>query len=500
LSRRHCIFEREGGQWTVSDLKSKNGTLVNGAKIAGKYCLRPGDRVRASHVEIAFDVPPVTGQTVVFEAGRPAETTSAGGMLTSLKELQSEPTPASLRWNTPMQALIRAGRELVVSRPLAELFPVILTLSMEAVGAERGVLLTLEGGSLIPQASSGGEFRISAAVRDKVLEERASLLVQNVLDDEVLRARQSIVVGGVLSFMAVPLQTDDRVIGLLYVDSWHFERHFSRDELNLLTVMANVAAMRIEHARLAQVEEAEKFLQRELEQAAEIQRRHLPAAPPSVPGLDLAGHNTPCRTVGGDYYDYLLLPDGKVAVLVADVAGKGLSAALMMMNLQARVQIMAHDLGDVAGLIDRLNRSISVTCPGNRFITMFYCVIDPRTGQLTYCNAGHNPPLLIRSDGGIERLETGGPVLGLLLGIPYRQQQLNMAAGDLLALFSDGISEAEDPSGAEFGEERLGDVVTRRRQESAQAIIEAVNHAVEGWRASAPVADDATLVVARRIG
>ena len=397
-----------------------------------------------------------------------------------------------------MQALIRAGRELVVGRPLAELFPVILNLSMESVGAERGVLLTLEGERLIPQASSGGEFRISAAVRDKVLKERASLLVQDVLDDQLLRARESIVVGGVRSFLAVPLQTDERVTGLLYLDSRSIERRFSRDDLNLLTVMANVAAMRIEHARLAEVEAAEKQMVGELAQAAEIQRQRLPGSAPLVAGLDLAGHNVPSRAVGGDYYDFLPLPGGRVAILVADVAGKGMPAALMMMDLQARLRIMTFDPDDAAGLVDRLNRSLVGTCPSNRFITMFLSVLDPGTGKFTYCNAGHNPPLLLRADGSVEELSEGGPVLGLPLRMPYGQGQRELRAGDLVALFSDGVTEAENAAGEEFGTGRLGAVLIRHREEPAQAIIDAVNRAVEEWRAGAPAADDVTLVVVRR--
>ncbi len=497
LSRQHLVFKREGEDWTVADLNSKNGTFVNGARTTGKHVLSPGDRIRASHVEIVYDAPQER-QTVFFESA-PQETYGTSAV-TSLKEIRSSPRPTSKQWLTPAQALIRAGRELVVGRPLAELFPVILTLAMESVGAERGVLLTLEGQGLTTRASSGGEFRISAAVRDKVLQERASLLVQDVLDDQILRARESIVAGGVRSFMAAPLQTDERVIGLLYVDASHFTRSFSRDDLNLLTVMANVAAMRIEHARLAEVEAAEKRMAIDLAQAAEIQRQRLPDNAPEVAGLDLAGHTASCRTVGGDYYDFLPLPGGRIAVLVADVTGKGMPAALMMMDVQARVRIMTADPHDAAGFVDRLNRSLAGACPSNRFITMFLCVLDAATGELTYCNAGHNPPLLVRANGKIEELCEGGPVLGLPFRFVYQQGQCELREGDMLALFSDGVTEAEDPAGEEFGSDRLGATLAQRRGEPAQALIDAVIRSVEEWRAGAPAADDVTLVVARRTG
>src|ERR1700733_9278895 len=197
-----------------------------------------------------------------------------------------------------MRALIRAGRELAGNMPLAELFKLIMNLSVEAVGATRGVLMTLEGKELVVRAAHGEGFRISSAVRDRVINAKTSLLVRDARLDEAFAGRMSIVQQQIRSMLAVPLQTDDRVIGLIYLDSPHFVHEFTKEDLNLLTVMANVAAIRIEHARLAEVEQAERVLARDLEQAAEIQRGLLPACAPVVPGVDLAGYNAACRTVG----------------------------------------------------------------------------------------------------------------------------------------------------------------------------------------------------------
>jgi serine phosphatase RsbU (regulator of sigma subunit) len=243
----------------------------------------------------------------------------------------------------------------------------LLNLAMEAVDADRGVLMTLEDGHLVALASSGGEFRISSAVRDRVILEPASLLVRNVLEDEELQRRQSIVMQGVLSLIAAPLQADERVIGLIYVDCSRIARSFSEDDLNLLTVFANIAAIRIEHERLAAIEEAEHRLRAEIAQAAQIQRQHLPAEPPAVVGIELSGRNTPCLTVGGDYFDYLRFSDGRLGVVIADVAGKGLPASLLMMGLQARVQALAESSASLATFVGWLNRSLAISCPTNRF-------------------------------------------------------------------------------------------------------------------------------------
>ena len=157
---------------------------------------------------------------------------------------------------------------------------------------------------------------------------------------------QSIVSQNVRTLMAVPLQTDTQVLGLIYIDLAHPFREFTIDDLNLLTVMANVAAIRIERERFAEIENARRRLANELEQAAEIQRQFLPREIPQIPGLELAGYNAPCRTVGGDYYDFVSYPDGQVAIVVGDVCGKGMPAALLMMTLQARFQVLAEHLGN----------------------------------------------------------------------------------------------------------------------------------------------------------
>lgn len=390
-----------------------------------------------------------------------------------------------------VRVLFRATRELVGHRPLEELFPLILDLSIEAVGAERGVLMAYENGHLTAKAVHGEGFRISTTVRDRVLVDKSSVLVKDMQQEEAFRLQQSISAQNIHTMMAVPLQTDDRVIGLIYVDSRLFVRQFHEDDLNLLTVLANVAAIRIEQERFAKLE-------RENEQAAKIQRGILPARAPQLPGLDVAGHNAPCLTVGGDYYDYLCYGDGKLGLVLGDVAGKGMAAALLMSNLQARVQILAEQPGELAAFMTRLDKSIAAQCPRNRFITFFFGVVDPATGRLDYCNAGHNPPLLVRADGTVETLETSGTVLGMLPELGYTQQSAQLGPGDMLAVFSDGVTEASGRSAEEFGESRLAEVLLAHREEPAAAAVEAVLARLDDWTGPAPAEDDVTLVVLRR--
>jgi len=265
--------------------------------------------------------------------------------------------------------------------------------------------------------------------------------------------------------------------------------------------MANIAAIRIEHARLAEVEQAEKMLASELQQAAEIQRRLLPEKAPVLPGVDIAGYNASCHTVGGDYYDFLTYPDGRVGLLVADVAGKGMPAALMVSSLQARVQVLFEEYTDLASRVTRLNRIIHTSCPNNRFITFFLGVLDPATGEMTYCNAGHNPPLLVRANGSVESLETTGLILGILPRSEIAQSTCKLERGDLMVLFSDGVTEASRADAdEEFGEERLAATLRECVAEPAQGMIATVIRKLTEFTSGAPPADDITLVVVKYKG
>ncbi len=505
LSRQHLALIRSGADWFVEDLGSKNGTLLNGKRVEKRAAFSPGDRISAGHLTIEFsDGVQASDHTVVFvdhgESVSSASTTVVASLDAVLGPQVDDLNKTYVMQGSPqMRALIRAGRELAGHRPLDELFTVIMDLSVEAVNAGRGVLMTLEGDKLEVRAHRGEGFKISSTVRDRVLKEKASLLVRDAQLDQALREHMSIVEHKVRSMMAVPLQTNDRVIGLIYLDSPHLIREFTREDLNLLTVMANVAAIRIEHARLSEVEEQERLLAKEMQQAALIQKGLLPSKPPAVKGLDIAGKTTACRTVGGDYFDFIEFADGRVAMLVGDVAGKGMPASLLMSSLQARIQILFEDGDDLAKKVGRLNKAVCANCPDNRFITFFMTVINPETGDLVYTNAGHNPPLIVRAGGGFETLGGGGVILGILPMATYKESGAKMESGDILVLFSDGVTEAANSSDEDFGETRLAEVVAANRNRSAAEIIEAIEAAVVDFTEGAPAADDFTVVIARRL-
>jgi len=504
LSRSHLCFERRENGWFVRDCQSRNGTVLNAATLKEPHRLQSGDRIYAGHLVIEVrDRNADHKKNIVSFVPQTEESTREATIVTSLDKAlgRTRATPAAAsgsNTNRTIEALLHAGQELAGHQPLHELFPAILKLALSAVEARRGVILALENSELKVRASQGEDFTISTAVRDRVLREKCSLVISDAQSDEALRGQKSIVLQRVRSMMAVPLQTGDRVIGLIYVDNGSVFRPFSPEDLDLLTVMANVAAIRIEHARLASVEQAEKLMESELAQASEIQQSLLPLEAPHLEGFDLAGYNLPCRTVGGDYYDFLPYKDGRLGVVVGDVSGKGLPAALLMSSLQARVQMLIETGPDPAFAVTTLNRNLAERALLGKFITFFYGLLDPVSGRLQYCNAGHNPPLLVRAAGEIEEVSGSGLVMGLLPSSSYDLHEIVLQPGDLLALFSDGVTEATNAGGEEFGDRELAKFLLDHRRQSCADMIRSLVDKVRTWSGTVAFSDDFTIVLVRR--
>lgn len=237
-------------------------------------------------------------------------------------------------------------------------------------------------------------------------------------------------------------------------------------------------------------------LERELSVARDVQRQLLPNSAPDVAGLELAGVCRQAIAVGGDYYDYLPLDDGQLGLVVADVSGKGVPAALLMASLQASVRGLFHTAVDPATLNSRLNNALFRASPMSRYATVVLASYDPDTRRLTYSNAGHLPPLLIRREGTVE-CDEGGMPIGLFEGATYETGTELLAPGDLLALFSDGVSEAPRADGEQFGAERLAELLRAESERPLDMLVARVLEALDDWSGDVPPHDDVTLVLAR---
>jgi serine phosphatase RsbU (regulator of sigma subunit) len=305
--------------------------------------------------------------------------------------------------------------------------------------------------------------------------------------------------GGVRSVMAVPLAVEGRVSGMIYVDSAFAINRFTERDLQLLTLIAGVAAIRIENVRLLELQQAQKRLEHELGVASEIQLRLHPSAPPAIPGFDLMGVSFPCYQVGGDYFDFLQRHDGRHVIALGDVSGKGISAALLMSSVHAAVRAQCTTKLAPHQIVSELNEYIYENTPMNRYVTFFYSELDAATGELTYINGGHNAPLLMRNAGDVEQLDCGGFPVGIMNGSTYTEGRVHLAPGDVLVIYSDGVTESVNEQGDEFGENRLLEVVQRHRGRSAAGLRDRIDEALQKFVGRAKSVDDLTLVILKRL-
>jgi len=508
LSRNHAEIEERKDGFYVTDLRSKNGTLLNGEPLNEWRRLRPGDVITLGEHTLTF-CPDATGEA---DDDEPEPEGTRVFSVRELSDISTRPAvdPVDLqRQNRVLAILSKAASELVVHRPLGELFDLVLDLLLEAVAAERGAILLLEGDPSVPlikaSTSRVGEplTRVSRSIARRAIEDRVSLLIPNVLDDVRFQGEDSILAAGIRTAMVAPLwftaagEGTDSVIGLVYVDSLQHSHSFGEDDLRVLTALANVAAAKIENVRLLEESLEKRRMEEDMRMAAEIQTGLLPRGAPDIPGYELNGINQPCRTVGGDYYDFAT-EDGSVFVALGDVSGKGTGAALLMTVLRAAVR--GHWMEDsLADAVAHINRTVCQNVPSNKFVTFFVARLDPASGKVTYVNAGHNPPLLVRKDGEVELLTEGGIVLGLFEGLSYDAASVEMRPGDTLLAYSDGVTETWSPEGDEFGEDKLTALVVERRDLDAQALQDAIFREIERFEAGAGATDDRTLVVLRRL-
>ncbi len=303
---------------------------------------------------------------------------------------------------------------------------------------------------------------------------------------------------GVRSLLAVPMKLKGRLIGVVNVFNKKGGSSFSPGDQRLLSIIATQSAQVVENARLMEEQKALELLQEELRLAREIQENLLPKSPPEVAGYEIAGLSEPAKRVGGDYFDYLSLGPHRTGLCVADVSGKGITAALLMSNVQATIRGQSRTVQDVEVCLARSNDMLHASTDSDKFVTMFYAVLDTETHRLEYCNAGHNPPVLLSNGNVSTLLETGGPVLGVVPGFPYERGEVQFGPGDTLLIYTDGFSEAMDERLEEFTDERLRGVAAKAAALPPTAMLEAILHELTEFRGQAPQADDMTIMTVRR--
>ena len=500
VSKEHAEVTRRGDRYFIRDLGSRNGTRVNGVEAREPVELKSGDQIEVGHLllrvtdrepgpEVRLSDAAVVGSSLKLRVDhildRRARTGEAAGEMVHL--------------------LAEAGRLLVLPRPLQETCEELLVFVEKAVPASRYVLLLKQEDREEPvqvaartrQGRANQPLALSRSIMRTVLEDCTSVLTGDTAHDPRFQAQHSIVAQAVRSAMAVPLFDNQRVLGLIYVDSQDLSVSFSEDQLELLTLLANMAAVKITNARLLEAEQARLRMAQELATATRIQRGLLPARPPEVEGYRIDAFLESCNEVGGDLYDFYLGADGKLLMVVGDVTGKGMGAALLMSSFLASARVLYDTCPDPADLARRLGTILNRGTDARHFVTGFVGRLDPATGVLEYVNAGHPSPCLVLGPT-LRELPAMGVPFGVLPDFPYSSATVTLAPGELLALFSDGIPEAQ--RGEEFFDDRRlhEALLAEGATADLQALRGGILGRVDDFLAGVPRTDDITLVLVRR--
>jgi len=518
-SGHHAVITPSDGGFFVRDNGSKNGTFLNGKKVQGEIELKRGDEILVGSTRIIYDKE-LSSNVEVTEVVHPSRNINTVIPLKDILKkqdidttIQSLSTPADfLKIKSDyksMAVLNEVSKALVLHQPLNELLERIMDLMSEYLPMDRGVLMLKEGNppqmiAKVPRINNKNLLRqkilVSQSIISLVLDNHSAVLTADAQTDDRLRMKDSVIKSNIHSAMCVPLWNNREIIGVIYADRISLLDQFEEDDLRLMTLLSNLAAVKIENARaIEQAIEVEKF-QKELALAAQIQKDFLPKKNPPCENFDISGTNIPCNQVGGDYYDFISIDPSRLAVIIADVSGKGMSAALLMASLRAALIAEVGPQLRLERMAAKLNDFVHSSSASNRFITFFFCELDMGTGMLRYINAGHNPPILIAKDGTVNRLEPTGFCLGMFPSVPYEVSQVTLDKGDMAVLYTDGITDARNKDNCEFGEENLIGLLKKSTKKPASEIVDKVNAELSSFTAGVEPFDDMTVIVLKRTG
>jgi serine phosphatase RsbU (regulator of sigma subunit) len=495
VSREHARIDREGDRWVLVDLSSRYGTFVNDVQVT-THPLAVGDHVRLGRGGGA--------DMVVVGAETHGTSRSGIGARDDLRQLTS---------------LLDGVRSLGSGRVLQDVLTLVLDAAVELSGAERAfIMLAGAGGALEFRLARGrgkvtltdGTFAVSRKIPEEVFRNGTSMVVTDLLDAGLADVHQGTVALGIRHVVCVPLnrvqyvetadtRRDDRPIGVLYLDSREQGRLLSDSTRSALDTLASEASVAIESAQLYREKLEKSKMEQEMRIAAEIQQALMPKPFAQLRFVEAAAASLPCRSIGGDFFDYIDFDGRAFGFTLGDVAGKGPPAALLSALMQGMFSAQGGgNAASPAAFVTTANRVLCRRGIESRFVTLMVGVVSD-TGALTYTNAGHNPPFVV-GPSGVRRLEDGGPVVGLLEFAPFSQATLQLQPGDTVVVFSDGVSEALNAAEEEFGDDRVLAAIAEAGTRDAQAVVSHVFDAVRQFTAGTAQGDDITAMVVRYLG
>jgi phosphoserine phosphatase RsbU/P len=500
VSRSHAEVLIQNGEFLLRDLASKLGTFVNDVRVE-QAILKDGDRVQLGGT---------LGLTLTFHTGDILQT-----LLGSSSDSSTE-IGLSVRGFRDVGKLFAVFRALSSIPVLDDLLALVVDTAIELTGAERGfIMLKEQNGEL--------SFRCARNAQKRPLD-GSCFQTSHLVPHEVFKTGQAVVINdldfgdgvenhnftrqlGLRSISCVPLRYltmhdssslsavgNAETIGVLYVDSPNVGSELSKARIDALETLASEAAMAIYNARLYKDSQDKRRMDEQLNIAREIQQALFPQPNRDLEYARVCSQSLPCYEIGGDYFDYFDLEDGRFGFAVGDVAGKGMPAALLASLIQGILSTQTLTDSPLAAIIGTINRNLAQRSTGSRFLTFFFGILDAE-GKCTYINAGHNPPFLLRRDGSMEELTVGGMVLGLFPTAQYETATITLNPDDHLILFTDGVVEALSTKGEEFGVDRLAAILRANAQAPAKEILACLQEAVLSFSAHAPQHDDITMMV-----
>lgn len=544
VSRHHAQILESHGSYYVEDLRSRNGTFLNGQALEGRTELHDSDQIRLCDITLVFsehgsslentssgrssfvDVETSLGESptnehdvvddsavvrrdgdMEVEASSEFDTSS---VLSKIDARRGEEAGSGLLAEAKLKAILKItralGRELQVDAVLPKMLSALFNIFPQA--AQGFVLLKdAESGKLLVKATrlrKGKEadaVAVSMTVVRQAMDSAEALLSENVKDDSRFKESTSLSKMRIRSVMCVPLVGhDDEAFGVIQIVTRGEKNVFGKDDLDLLVSVAAQAARAVENASLHEEVVRQRELQRDLDFATQVQLGFLPKSRPRVEHYAFADYYDAAQRIGGDYFDYLEMPDGRVAITIGDVAGKGMPAALLMARLYSstRYQLLTH--ADLPRAVSGLNAEMASSGLGHRFITFLVMVIDPATHRVSLVNAGHLSPLVRRGDGSVQevgRNESSLP-LGIIPDLECQESQFELAPGELVIAYTDGVTEAMNDKREIYGRKRLETCIANSPNiidEQVKAIITEV----EDFLGESTSRDDTCLVGFQRL-
>ena len=499
LSRFHAQITKSSGAFVVQDRGSLNGVFVNGTRIGQEKKLQDGDILGFGDIHVRFCM---EDRESVRPAGRTPDQVQRYPVAALVDSTRYKPE----KKQRYLDLLYSFSAKLLQQSPSSDLGEVALELIQDVWNPDRSCLMQRDEAEwqIMTQRFgknpmlTGDNIEISSKLISELESREEALLIVNRKEDKTFQASESLQRQNVRSLLCAPLWNNRKIHGFFYADLVFSDRSFSYDDLEMFAILANLMAIKWENDQLWHQSLRQQQLEQELNLAGQIQRKFFPTSFPELKGYEFAATSIPTRKVGGDAYFWHERSDGRLVIMIADVMGKGLPSSLLMSQVQAIMKIYSEQFGSAAEIVTAVNEFIYRYSTQEKFISMVVMVIDPETGKMNFCNAGHNPPFSTNISCKVQRYDDGGMPVGVFLDQVYAQGEATLGPNETLILYTDGIVEARNEQDFEFGMDQLIQTVEENCSKPAAELQDIIIKKVRDEWLATDQEDDWTLLIVKR--